>query len=354
MSLRSASWRGSWRQARIPSVETTPRRSWSGWSRTRRSCRSTSALPASTASSAVAFRLLPENRYASGTELYEALRAAIAIAPSSTATVSNGRLWWWQFHQVAVALLCGAVLIPMWLTRGWLGGWGSAAFLGALVPMTVTIALRLHLWFASQRQSRDVPGAACTTAAMDRRDRDACSSSLLTVVAIAISGRHDPAAAWLVVTALLLLVSLVVIEPATTRAALERNARPDAMEQRPLGTSGLIVPVIGMGTWRTFDVRGAKAEQNARTIVDRALAGGARFFDSSPMYGNAERVLGHGTRGTTGSRPSSRRRCGRRQRPTGARRSIAPSRSSAAHRPVSDSQSRELAGPPSAARVAAP
>ena len=64
------------------------------------------------------------------------------------------------------------------------------------------------------------------------------------------------------------------------------------MEQRPLGRSGLTVPVIGMGTWRTFDMRGATAEQNARAIVDRALAGGARFFDSSPMYGNAERVLG--------------------------------------------------------------
>ena len=54
-----------------------------------------------------------------------------------------------------------------------------------------------------------------------------------------------------------------------------------------------------MGTWRTFDVQRSTAEQNARAVVDRALAGGARFFDSSPMYGNAERVLGRGARGTT-------------------------------------------------------
>jgi len=64
------------------------------------------------------------------------------------------------------------------------------------------------------------------------------------------------------------------------------------MEHRPLGTSGLVVPVIGMGTWRTFDVRGARAEQNAGAVVDHALTAGARFFDSSPMYGEAERVLG--------------------------------------------------------------
>jgi len=47
-----------------------------------------------------------------------------------------------------------------------------------------------------------------------------------------------------------------------------------------------------MGTWRTFDVRGAAAEQHARAIVDAALAAGADFFDTSPMYGAAERVLG--------------------------------------------------------------
>jgi aryl-alcohol dehydrogenase-like predicted oxidoreductase len=47
-----------------------------------------------------------------------------------------------------------------------------------------------------------------------------------------------------------------------------------------------------MGTWRTFDVRGAAAQNNARAIVDAALAAGANFFDSSPMYGAAERVLG--------------------------------------------------------------
>lgn len=64
------------------------------------------------------------------------------------------------------------------------------------------------------------------------------------------------------------------------------------MEQRILGKSGLQVPAVGMGTWRTFDVTGAAQERNARAIVDAALDAGANFFDSSPMYGQAERVLG--------------------------------------------------------------
>src|SRR6185436_11201994 len=63
------------------------------------------------------------------------------------------------------------------------------------------------------------------------------------------------------------------------------------VETRKLGRSGLTVPVVGMGTWSTFDVRGETAEANAGVVVDRAYAASARFFDSSPMYGEAERVL---------------------------------------------------------------
>ena len=68
-----------------------------------------------------------------------------------------------------------------------------------------------------------------------------------------------------------------------------------AIDQRPLGaTSGLTVPAVGMGTWQTLDVRGDGAERAAHAIVAEALDAGARFVDSSPMYGEAERVLGEG------------------------------------------------------------
>jgi aryl-alcohol dehydrogenase-like predicted oxidoreductase len=64
------------------------------------------------------------------------------------------------------------------------------------------------------------------------------------------------------------------------------------VEQRELGRSGLTVPAVGMGTWQTFDVRGDTAEQGVRAVVDAAIAAGTTLFDSSPMYGTAERVLG--------------------------------------------------------------
>ena len=66
-----------------------------------------------------------------------------------------------------------------------------------------------------------------------------------------------------------------------------------AIDERPLGrTSGLTVPAVGMGTWQTLDVRGQEAERRAQGIVAEALDAGARLVDSSPMYGEAERVLG--------------------------------------------------------------
>lgn len=63
------------------------------------------------------------------------------------------------------------------------------------------------------------------------------------------------------------------------------------MERRRLGGSGLDVPVVGMGTWQVLDVRGPEEEERHR-VVEAAIDVGADLFDSSPMYGEAERVLG--------------------------------------------------------------
>ncbi len=58
------------------------------------------------------------------------------------------------------------------------------------------------------------------------------------------------------------------------------------MDTRALGRSGLSVPAIGMGTWRTFDT-----DADRRPLVEAAIESGVDLFDSSPMYGRAESAL---------------------------------------------------------------
>jgi len=49
--------------------------------------------------------------------------------------------------------------------------------------------------------------------------------------------------------------------------------------------------VIGMGTWRTLDLPAGRERLGAE-VVGAALDAGTRLFDSSPMYGRGEEVLG--------------------------------------------------------------
>lgn len=65
------------------------------------------------------------------------------------------------------------------------------------------------------------------------------------------------------------------------------------MRRIPGSKQGESLPVIGMGTWNTFDVGPAESERASLLDVLRAFyAAGARVIDSSPMYGRAEEVTG--------------------------------------------------------------
>jgi diketogulonate reductase-like aldo/keto reductase len=63
------------------------------------------------------------------------------------------------------------------------------------------------------------------------------------------------------------------------------------MERRRLGAKGPEIPVVGLGTWQTFDV-GEREQGLVDGVLATALEAGARLVDSSPMYGRAERRLG--------------------------------------------------------------
>jgi diketogulonate reductase-like aldo/keto reductase len=70
-------------------------------------------------------------------------------------------------------------------------------------------------------------------------------------------------------------------------------ASVDTLLTRAIPSTGESIPVIGLGTWQTFDVGSSAAERSPREAVLRTFAdSGGRLIDSSPMYGRAEEVVG--------------------------------------------------------------
>lgn len=65
------------------------------------------------------------------------------------------------------------------------------------------------------------------------------------------------------------------------------------------------VSTIGMGTYRSFDVRTDRDIEARQEIIANCLRTGISLIDSSPMYGNAERVIGL-TTGGEGARQALR------------------------------------------------
>ena len=66
-----------------------------------------------------------------------------------------------------------------------------------------------------------------------------------------------------------------------------------AMIQKPIPRSGESLPVIGLGTWQTFDVGNDPTARAALKQVLREFARlGGKVIDSSPMYGTSETVTG--------------------------------------------------------------
>ncbi len=63
------------------------------------------------------------------------------------------------------------------------------------------------------------------------------------------------------------------------------------MSTRRLGRSGLEIPVIGIGSWQTFDV-GPDGQDAVNEVLRAAFEAGTTLIDSSPMYGRSEERIG--------------------------------------------------------------
>ena len=67
----------------------------------------------------------------------------------------------------------------------------------------------------------------------------------------------------------------------------------ESIRKRAIPSSNEKLPVVGLGTWQTFDA-GTSAEERAplKDVLKNLVAKGGTVVDSSPMYGSAEQVVG--------------------------------------------------------------
>lgn len=83
----------------------------------------------------------------------------------------------------------------------------------------------------------------------------------------------------------LALAGLAMMPPPT-------HAAP-APATRIIPADGRRLPVVGLGTWQTFDVGAdATARANLGRVMERFVELGGEVIDSSPMYASAEGVVG--------------------------------------------------------------
>ena len=63
--------------------------------------------------------------------------------------------------------------------------------------------------------------------------------------------------------------------------------------QRAIPSTGELLPAVGVGTWRTFDVGESEAERKPlKDVLQKMTEAGSKVIDSSPMYGRSQKVVG--------------------------------------------------------------
>jgi serine/threonine protein kinase len=185
----------------------------------------------------------PAERFANTTGLTKALDAvleALASAGRSTQhpalstrhsertqhpalSTQHSAVWWWQFHQLAAALLYWLMIWPAWHVHRWIGRGGLLFFLLTLAAVIVAANLRVHLWFSSRIYPDEL--------AQQRREvgtwirwADWAFAATLAAGGISLGDSHAGWAVLLIAFAVGCAVAFLVIEPATARAAFGREA----------------------------------------------------------------------------------------------------------------------------------
>ncbi len=80
-----------------------------------------------------------------------------------------------------------------------------------------------------------------------------------------------------------------------TTAAQTATAQRGPLVTRAIPSSGETLPVVGLGSWITFNVGDdGEARDACAAVMQAFFQDGGRMIDSSPMYGSAQEVIGYG------------------------------------------------------------
>lgn len=72
-------------------------------------------------------------------------------------------------------------------------------------------------------------------------------------------------------------------------------AQPSPVLTRPIPSTGEALPLVGLGTWITFNVgNDTEARDSCAEVMRAFFEAGGRMIDSSPMYGSSQEVVGYG------------------------------------------------------------
>lgn len=78
-----------------------------------------------------------------------------------------------------------------------------------------------------------------------------------------------------------------------THALDAKSTDSQALLTRKIPSTGELLPVLGLGTWQTFDVgTGTAGRAPLENVLREFVALGGKLIDSSPMYGRSEEVAG--------------------------------------------------------------
>jgi diketogulonate reductase-like aldo/keto reductase len=86
----------------------------------------------------------------------------------------------------------------------------------------------------------------------------------------------------------------LLLGAAAAASFVPAHAQPQSTQlMRAIPKSGEPIPAVGLGTSRTFEVGTTDAARTGpREVLQAFAAGGGRVVDTSPMYGEAETVVG--------------------------------------------------------------